>query len=246
MIRVIHQIPLDKLKLLIFDLDGTLVDSELDLAHAINAMLRHYSRPELPVDIIGSYIGDGAPMLVRRSLGDPQDEHFVQEALLYFMKYYREHKLDNTYAYKGVPEALRALRERSNGRLKMTVLTNKPIGPSQGIIEGLGMREFFVQVYGGNSFETKKPDPLGALKLLEETGIRPQEAVMIGDSQNDILTARNAGMWCLGVTYGFAPETLEKHPPDVLIDEPGELVPALIGTSRPSDSSSEIPASKSL
>ena len=246
MIRVINSIPTDLIKLLIFDLDGTLVDSELDLAHAINAMLRHYSRPELPVDVIGSYIGDGAPMLVRRSLGDPQDEKFVQEALHYFMKYYREHKLDNTRAYKGIPEALQALRDRSNGRLKMTVLTNKPIGPSQGIIEGLGMSELFAQVYGGNSFETKKPDPLGALKLLEETGTKPHEAVMIGDSQNDVLTARNAGMWCLGVTYGFAPETLHKHPPDVLIDEPGELLPALIGTSQTADSASEIPAREGL
>ncbi len=237
MIRVLHSIPTDRLKLLIFDLDGTLVDSELDLAHAINAMLRHYNRPELPVDVIGSYIGDGAPMLVRRALGDPQDDGYVQEALVYFMTYYRAHKLDNTYAYKGVADALAAIHQHSNGRLKMAVLTNKPIGPSQGILEGLGLSQYFVKVYGGNSFETKKPDPLGALKLLEETGTAPDESLMIGDSQNDVLTARNAGMWCLGVTYGFSPESLTKHPPDVLIDEPFELVKAL-------DLSAEAPASK--
>lgn len=241
MIRVLHSIPTDKLKLLIFDLDGTLVDSELDLAHSINAMLRHYGRPELPVEVIGSYIGDGAPMLVRRALGDPQDDKYVHDALFYFMKYYREHKLDNTYAYQGVHGALTAIQQQANG-MKMAVLTNKPIGPSQGIIEGLGMSKYFVQVYGGNSFETKKPDPLGALKLLEETGTRADEAVMIGDSSNDVLTARNAGMWCLGVTYGFAPETLTKHPPDVLIDQPLELVTALGLSAEMQGSKGEIPS----
>src|SRR6516165_10381212 len=99
MIRVIRQIPAEQIQLLIFDLDGTLVDSKLDLAHAVNAMLRNYHRPELPVEVIGGYIGDGAPMLVRRALGDPDDQGFVKEALEHFMDYYRAHKLDNTRAY---------------------------------------------------------------------------------------------------------------------------------------------------
>lgn len=227
MIRVLRSIPLDRIRLLIFDLDGTLVDSELDLAHSINAMLRHYGRPELPIDTIGSYIGDGAPMLVRRSLGDPEDEHFFREALEYFIHYYREHKLDNTYAYQGVAEALTAIRNRSNGSLKMAVLTNKPVRPSEGIVEGLGLAKFFFRVYGGNSFPTKKPDPFGAKVLLEEAGVSSEDAVMIGDSHNDVLTAQNSGMWSLGVTYGFSPESLQKHPPDVLIDTPLELVEAL-------------------
>jgi len=175
MIETRRAIPNTKIKLLLWDLDGTLVDSELDLAHSINAMLRHLQRPELPVEVVASYIGDGAPMLVRRALGDPQDETFVQSALEYFMKYYREHKLDNTFVYAGVLETLAAIRQRS--RLKMAVLTNKPIGPSRGICDGLNISEFMTNVYGGNSFPTKKPDPHGARVLLQEHGATPDEAV---------------------------------------------------------------------
>jgi len=225
MIVTKRPIPAAQIKLLLWDLDGTLVDSELDLAHAINAMLRHWKRPELPLEVVASYIGDGAPMLVRRALGDPQDEGFVKNALEYFMLYYREHKLDNTYVYPGVLDTLKAIRERSN--LQMAVLTNKPINPSRGICDGLQLSGFMSQIYGGNSFVTKKPDPHGARVLLKEHGAMPSEAIMIGDSQNDVLTANNAGMFSVGVTYGFSPESLGIHPPDALIDHPGELLEVL-------------------
>jgi phosphoglycolate phosphatase len=225
MIETKRPIPAAQIKLLLWDLDGTLVDSELDLAHAINAMLRHFQRSELPIEVVASYIGDGAPMLVRRALGDPQDEAFVQSALEYFMLYYREHKLDNTFVYPGVLETLTAIRER--GGLQMAVLTNKPIGPSRGICDGLNLSAFMSQIYGGNSFPTKKPDPHGARMLLEEHGAQPTQAIMIGDSQNDVLTANNAGMFSIGVTYGLSPESLKIHPPDVLIDHPGELLEVL-------------------
>jgi phosphoglycolate phosphatase len=221
--KIIRPIPIDQIKLLIFDLDGTLVDSKLDLANSVNAMLRHLHHPELPVETIGTYIGDGAPILVRRALGDPDDEQYVHGALEYFIRHYREHKLDTTYIYPGILEALHAIRASGNGNRKMAVLTNKPVVPSRGIVEGLGLGEFFVQVYGGNSFHTKKPDPHGALKLLQETGTRAEQAVIIGDSSNDILTGRNAGMWTVGLTYGFAPHTLENPEPDVLLDKPEEL-----------------------
>jgi phosphoglycolate phosphatase len=223
MIRVLHPIPAEKIKLLIFDLDGTLIDSRLDLTNSVNAMLRHYGRPELPSEVIATYIGDGAPMLVRRALGDPDEEPFVQEALAYFLAYYKEHKLDSTYIYKGIPEALRALRRGNGGERKMAVLSNKPVNPSRAIVEALGLGEFFVQVYGGNSFHTKKPDPLGTQTLLAEAGAHPQEALIIGDSGIDVLTGRNAGVWTCGVTYGLAPHTLEDAPPDVLLDSPQEL-----------------------
>lgn len=225
MIRKNRAIPAPDLKLLIFDLDGTLVDSRLDLANSVNAMLRHYKKPELPNELIGSYIGNGAPMLVRRALGDPDDETFVQEALLYFMSYYREHKLDTTYVYDGIFHSLDAIVASRNGNsaVKMAVLSNKPVVPSRGIVESLGLGKYFFQVYGGNSFHTKKPDPAGVAALLEEADARAEETAIIGDSDVDMITARNAGIYSVGVTYGLAPHTLDDAPPDVLVDHPREL-----------------------
>ncbi len=233
MIRTFRPIPLKKIKLVIFDLDGTLIDSELDLAVSVNAMLRHYGRRDLPIQVIGTYIGDGAPMLVRRALGDPADHEFLQEALNYFLAYYRDHKLDNTYPYPGIKEALQQIASGDDFSRKLAVLTNKPVRASQGILAGLGLADSFFQVYGGNSFPTKKPDPLGANTLMREAGANPEETVMVGDSGVDILTARNAGLWSIGVTYGFAPQTLQEVPPDMLVDGPSELARALTMTDVP-------------
>ncbi len=233
MIRTLRAFDPHSIRLVIFDLDGTLIDSRLDLVHSVNAALRHIGRPALPDDVIASYVGDGAPILIQRALGgEAVNEGLIRKGLGFFLAYYREHKLDHTTVYPGIPEALAAIQSSTNGTpRKMAVLSNKPVNPSRAIIQALGLGQFFSQVYGGNSFTSKKPDPEGALKLLEESGVRPEQAAIVGDSHVDVRTGRNAGLWTVGVNYGFAPHTLADEPPDVLVDLPQEVGVVFSGRS---------------
>jgi phosphoglycolate phosphatase len=214
--------------LLIFDLDGTLVDSRLDLAKAVNATRVHMGMPPLTNERVYSYVGNGAPLLVRRALGEQATEQQVEEALEYFLEFYREHDLDHTVLYPGVKESLDRLHYAGK---RMAVLTNKPVAMSKAIVEGLGTGRYFFRVYGGNSFEFKKPNPIGIATLLAECHIGPDAALMIGDSSVDVQTARNAGIRCCGVTYGFQPETLADPAPDLLVDRMEEMVDWVLGPS---------------
>ncbi|MGA3292894.1 MAG: HAD-IA family hydrolase [Candidatus Acidiferrales bacterium] len=213
----------------IFDLDGTLIDSKVDLALSVNAMRRHMGRATLADETIFGYVGDGAPALVRRALGEGASDGEVEKGLAYFLSYYREHMLDNTVVYPGVREGLELLKDRA-----LAVLTNKPVRFSQAILEGLRLASYFRHVYGGNSFATKKPDPMGANVLLREFGTAPREAMIVGDSDVDVRTARNAGTWACGVSYGFGFDGLRVHPPDLMLDNLAELPSYLIesGTRR--------------
>lgn len=225
MIRTLRAFNPDAIKLVIFDLDGTLIDSRLDLVHSVNAALRHIERPELPDEVIASYVGDGAPILIQRALGgEAVDEALVRKGLEFFLAYYREHKLDHTTVYPGIAAALAAIQQSGNGvPRKLAVLTNKPVNPSRAIVEALGLGRYFSQIYGGNSFPSKKPDPQGARQLLAESGVQPGEAAIVGDSHVDLRTGRNAGLWTVGVNYGFAPHTLDNDLADVMIDHAQEL-----------------------
>ncbi len=211
---------------MIFDLDGTLIDSKLDLARSVNAMRRHLGFPELSDELIFTYVGNGAPVLVRRALAPEASDSLAAQGLEFFLEYYRGHLLDHTDLYPGVREALEAIRE---GGIPMAVLTNKPIGPTETIIDGLGLGSHFFRVYGGNSFEQKKPDPVGVLRLLDESRAQPDRAVLVGDSAVDVRTARNAGIRAAGMTYGFQPEGLATDPPDYLLDRMEQLLPIVFG-----------------
>lgn len=205
-------------RVLIFDLDGTLIDSRLDLVHSVNATLGHLGRAALPHEQIESYVGNGVPALMRRSLGVDATGDEMQRAQAFFLSYYGEHMLDHTVTYRGVREALEALR-----RLPMAVLTNKPVVFSQEILAGLGIADYFRFVYGGNSFEQKKPDPVGVRTLLRDFGAAPREAMMVGDSAVDVRTARNAGIWACGVSYGLGLAGMQADPPDLMLDRMDQL-----------------------
>jgi len=203
------------MQLLIFDLDGTLIDSKLDLAHAVNATRGHMGMDPLTFERVYSYVGNGAPVLIRRALGEQATEAQVQEALEYFLEYYRDHKLDYTTLYPGVRESLDRLLAAGK---RMAVLTNKPVNISRAIVEGLGVGRHFFRVYGGNSFDFKKPHPIGVYALMREADVPAERAMMVGDSAVDVETARNAHIRCCGVTYGFQPESLADAAPDLLVD----------------------------
>jgi phosphoglycolate phosphatase len=201
--------------LIIFDLDGTLIDSKEDLVNSVNAMLAWKHRDPLPHDVVASYIGNGAPMLVKRALpGLNEDDHLA--ALQFFLDYYREHMLDATALYPGVREAL----DRLHGAgIPLAVLTNKPVRFSVQLIGGLGLAGHFFQIYGGNSFEEKKPHPIGIERLVAESDADRERTVMVGDSAVDVLTARAASVKACGVSWGFQPETFVTSPPDFIVDD---------------------------
>lgn len=228
MLHLLNPIPAGKIRLIVFDLDGTLIDSRLDLTNSINAMLAEFGRPPLPEEIIATYIGDGAGMLVRRALGDPDDEPLVENALQHFLAHYREHKLDHTYVYPGVFASLEAMRVTADGTpRKMAVLTNKPVAPSVAICDGLGLSPYMFRIYGGNSLATKKPDPEGLTTLIRDAEVSPQETLMVGDSSVDVLTARRAGTWVIGCRFGMSSHTVEDIPSDCLVDAAAEWAEAL-------------------
>ncbi len=232
--------------LLVFDLDGTLIDSSQDLCASVNAALMHVGRSPLPQHTITAFIGDGAATLMRRALraSETAEKAVVlhsdfERSFPFFLELYREHKLDTTRVYPGVLESLREIRKR-NPALPMAVLTNKPVHPSREICAALGLAPFFFANYGGNSFATKKPHPEGLLKIMDEAsalraerGISPgrfssRGVVMIGDSAADVLVGRACGTRTVGCSFGLDPGALQSTAPDHLVDSAWEW-PEVLG-----------------
>jgi phosphoglycolate phosphatase len=207
-----------KVRAFVFDLDGTLIDSKMDLVHSVNAMLRETGRAELPAELIASYVGHGAPQLIASTLGTAAPDEDRRKGLEIFLKHYHAKKLEQTRAYPGVLEGLRNLAP-----IPMAVLSNKPAKLSMEILEGLDLARYFQAVYGGDSFANKKPDPSGALTILKAWGLPPAEAAMVGDSDIDVQTARNAGMVAVGVKYGFGRHDPQATPADLYVDTLEEL-----------------------
>jgi len=216
------------IRVLIFDLDGTLIDSSQDLAAAVNMARGHMGLPPLSLAQVMTFIGNGARELVRRGIsfdtGSVSDAA-IDRALGYFREHYSRHLLDQTRPYPGVREALEFFSQQPATRAPRTlaVLTNKPLRFTRPILEGLGLAPCFRYIYGEDSFPTKKPDPAGALSILRDAGAAPHEAMLIGDSEIDVQTARNAGTWACGVTYGLGSARLADCPPDMLLDSLAEL-----------------------
>ncbi len=202
----------EPVKLLVFDLDGTLVDSKVDLADSVNHALRAFGLPALSYSKIYSYVGDGATMLVRRAAGEPGNGLFPK-ILECFLTHYGRHLLDTTHPFPGVPESLREWEDR----YAMAVLTNKRLDMTRAILSGLALDRFFPFVVGGDSLESKKPDPEGLLHIMRENGASPAETLMVGDSRNDVLAGNRAGAKTCGVTYGLGAEGFVENPPDFTV-----------------------------
>lgn len=204
----------------VFDLDGTLIDSRADLSAAVNHMLRALGLSELPLETVCQYVGEGARVLVQRSLG-PAHEKRLDEGLRIFLAYYSAHLLDQTRPYDGIPEAVAALAPRG---VALSVLTNKPVAMSRTILAGLGLLPHFAAVVGGDSLPTRKPDPAGMEYLLAATRAARERTLLVGDSLVDLKTATAAQVAFCGVAWGLRRADLVAARVGRMIDHPNQLV----------------------
>ena len=219
-------------KVILFDLDGTLVDSAPDLALAVNHMLETLQRKPFHADTIRSWVGNGAQTLVKRGLSgssdieDNIDPALFEQALKIFLDFYAQNLCVTTVTYPNVSSTLKSLKE--NG-YRLALVTNKPYDFIDPLLEGLALTDLFELCLGGDSLAKKKPDPMPLLHVCEQLGVNVSECVMVGDSKNDILAAGAANMHSIGVTYGYNyNEHISHYEPNHVVENIGEII-ALIG-----------------
>ena len=211
------------IKLLIYDLDGTLINSRADIAYSVNGMLKQLGFSELSESVISDHVGEGVTHLMKSvlKLSSSQDtEQLIERAVKLYRGRYAEHLLDETKLYPGVQKVLEHFKSR-----KQAVVTNKPEDSSHKILRGLGIDSYFFRIVGGDQKFAKKPSPDSVFELMRFTGAQPKETVFIGDSDIDIQTGKNAGIHTIGITYGFKTrEHVENAGPDFIFDDLNALL----------------------
>jgi phosphoglycolate phosphatase len=207
-----------KAELIIFDLDGTLIDSRKDIANSVNHTLKAIGLEPLNENIITGYVGNGVRSLMEKILF-PANSYLFDKGMSIFLDYYAEHLLDNTNFFSGVIETLNYFADK-----KMAVVTNKPENLSIKTLRGLGVYDYFKAVLGGDSLEKKKPSPEPVLKVLSDLNIKKEAAIIVGDGLQDIAAGKGAGIRTCAVTYGFTKtEELAKAEPTLIINSLHEL-----------------------
>jgi len=216
-------------KLLIFDLDGTLIDSVPDLADSINFMLRELGRDEFSQDTIRQWVGNGAVTLVKRALSgsveisDNLDNY--EKAIEIFLDNYSNNLCNNTTLYPNVKATLKLLKDRG---YILTIVTNKPYKFIEPILNTLEIKELFEGYIGADSLDVKKPHPKPLLYICNKFGIATNNTVMIGDSKNDILSANSANIDSIGVTYGYNyTQNISYYNPSIIVDDFRDIVSSL-------------------
>ncbi len=205
------------LKLIIFDLDGTLIDSSVDITNALNYALEPHSVKRLTVDDTIKLVGEGITRLLERVAGDRGDA--VSDSVTKrFLEHYTAHILDYTTVYPGVKETLAGL-----GRYKKAVISNKREKLSMAVLEGLGLSQYFDIIVGSDSTSERKPSPVPVLKVLSDLSINASDAVIVGDSNYDVDAGKAAGVTTIAVTYGYRPREVIAHA-DYIIDRMTDLV----------------------
>ena len=215
-------------KAILFDLDGTLIDSGPDLALAINHMLTSIGRDEFSLEVIHSWVGNGASILVQRALSGTTeidanlDPELLEKALATFLDFYAKNLCVGTVTYPHVRSTLKILKAKG---YRLAIITNKPYEFVQPILDGLALDGLFDSVLGGDSLDKRKPDPLPLRYTCEKLGVSVDECVMVGDSKNDILAAHAAKMQSIGLSYGYNyGEDISVHNPDISFDDFADVI----------------------